>query len=130
LHASRVDRRRAADHFTEDVVERSENLAALRVVRARLLLDFLRMTGRTLLGRDDGGYVYRLAVVRHVSENAFITFLAVMAVVAIDAGCAVSALLPLAVHAGGDLRVTGGAILADRGVERGLLRFGRFGGRA
>src|SRR5262249_60212824 len=77
-----------------------------------------------------GGYEDRLAIVRHVGEDAFLTFFAVMAVVAIDADCAVSALLPFAVHPGRDLRVAGGAILADRDVERGFLRFGCLRGRA
>jgi acetoacetate decarboxylase len=52
LLAAGVDRRRAADHLAEQVVERAQDLPGLGVVGAVHLLELLLVALGAVLGRD------------------------------------------------------------------------------
>src|SRR5262249_8608708 len=99
LEAAAGDRRRAAYHLAEEIVERGEDLAGAGMMAALLLVDLLLMTARAVLGRHDHGDAEAV-----VLEGVRIAGLGAMAVEAVHALLAVGAEAPLLreprIHAG------------------------------
>ena len=126
LQATGIDRRRAADDFAHDVVERGEDLAASGMVRGLLLVDFPGVAGTALFRGDHGCDEYRLVLVFLVRIGARLAFIGLVAVVATDTRPAVGALLPFADEARIVVLMTGNAFLADGDIGRRFYCFHRF----
>lgn len=80
---------RTTDDFTHEVVQRSQDLTTLGVVRRLLLAHFLLVTAGAVLGSDDGGNG-GLVVLIGIRFGR----IGLVTVVAIDILAKVSALLP------------------------------------
>ena len=80
LEAADRDRRRAAHHFAEEIIERGQNLPGLGMMAALLLVHLLLMTIPAVVGRDDDRYGRAI-----VLEGIGIARLSAMAVEAVDA---------------------------------------------